>query len=182
MLCEWIYTGKTTLKKLSLYYTRCITPKRVPSLLGSSPQHCVWATQLLRNKSHYGVEPLATLCSIWPAQDLNPYLPDQNPARYRKGCLAGGRITWKILEAVHKRLSPQSVVVFQCEHFTHKEREGFLHCKHPYFLVTKHENSVAFIALKFRFRCAQLLVLLLGLWATIPKRIENLFLKCLNTK
>ena len=43
--------------------------------------------------------------------------------------------------------------VVQCEYFAGKKREGSLHCGHPYSLITKHDNSVAFIARKFRFRC-----------------------------
>ena len=36
--------------------TRCITPKRVTSLWGASPRHCVRATQLLSKKFYRGGE------------------------------------------------------------------------------------------------------------------------------
>ena len=49
-------TEKTTSKKSNLLYTSCITPKRVTSLLGPSPQHCAWATQFLSKKSRNGGE------------------------------------------------------------------------------------------------------------------------------
>ena len=55
--------------------TRCSTPKRVTSLRGPSLRHCARATQLLSKKCCSGVEPLATLCPIWPARDLNLWLP-----------------------------------------------------------------------------------------------------------
>ena len=53
------------------HYTRCKTPKRVTSWRGPSPRHCARATQLLSKKCCSGGEPLATLCPIWPARDLN---------------------------------------------------------------------------------------------------------------
>ena len=40
-------------------------------LVGPFPRHCTRETQLLTKKCHSGGEPLATLCSIWPARDLN---------------------------------------------------------------------------------------------------------------
>ena len=62
------------------HYTRCNTPKRVTSLWGPSPRHCARATQLLSKKCRSGGEPLATLCPIWPARDLNlgPPAPETN--------------------------------------------------------------------------------------------------------
>ena len=61
------------------HYTCCITPKRVTSLRGPSPRHCAWA-QLLSEKCCSGGKPLATLCSIWPTQDMNlrPLVPETN--------------------------------------------------------------------------------------------------------
>ena len=41
------------------------------SLLGSSPRHYAWATQLLSKKFCSGGEPLQTLCRIKPARELN---------------------------------------------------------------------------------------------------------------
>ena len=38
----------------------------------------------------------------------------------------------------------------QCGYFAGKKREGFLHCGHPYSLITKYDNSVTFIVRKFR--------------------------------
>ena len=62
------------------HYTRCFTPKRVTSWRGPSPRHCARATQLLSKKCRSGGEPLATLCLIWPARDLNlrPPAPETN--------------------------------------------------------------------------------------------------------
>ena len=62
------------------HYTRWITPKRVTSWRGPSPRHCARATQLLSKKCRSGGEPLATLCPIWPARDLNlrPPAPETN--------------------------------------------------------------------------------------------------------
>ena len=62
------------------HYTRCITPKRVTSLWGSSPRHCARATQLFSKKCRSGGKPLATLCPIWPVRDLNlrPPAPETN--------------------------------------------------------------------------------------------------------
>ena len=64
----------------SFIYTRCSTPKRVTSLRGPSPRHCARATQLLSKKCCSGGEPLAALCLIWPARDLNlkPPAPETN--------------------------------------------------------------------------------------------------------
>ena len=59
------------IKKQIFHYTRCNTPKRVTSWRGPSPRHCHRATQLLSEKCRSGGEPLATLCPIWPARDLN---------------------------------------------------------------------------------------------------------------
>ena len=38
--------GRVSLDYSPVYYTSCITPKRVTSLLGPSPRHCARATQL----------------------------------------------------------------------------------------------------------------------------------------
>ena len=53
---------------------------RVTSWRGPSPRHCTGATQLLSKKCRSGGELLATLCSIWPARDLNlrPPAPETN--------------------------------------------------------------------------------------------------------
>ena len=61
------------------YYTRCSTPKRVTSWRGPSPRHCARATQLLSKKCCSGGGPLATLCPIWPARDLNLWPPAPEP-------------------------------------------------------------------------------------------------------
>ena len=53
------------------HYTRCITSKRVTSWRDPSPRHCAQATQLCSKKCRSGGEPLATLCPISPARDLN---------------------------------------------------------------------------------------------------------------
>ena len=70
------------IKSLSslFHYTRCNTPKRVTSWRGPSPRHCARATQLLSKKCRSGGEPLATLCPILPARDLNlrPHDPETN--------------------------------------------------------------------------------------------------------
>ena len=57
-----------------LYYTRCITPKRVTSLRSPSSRHCARATQLHSKKCCSGGKSLAT------AQDLNlgPPAPETN--------------------------------------------------------------------------------------------------------
>ena len=62
------------------HYTRCNIPKRVTSWRGPFPQYCARATQLLSKKCRSGGELLATLCSIWPARDLNlrPPAPETN--------------------------------------------------------------------------------------------------------
>ena len=51
--------------------TRCITPKRVTSLQGPSPRHCVLVTQLLSKKCFSCGERLTTMCPTWPTRDLN---------------------------------------------------------------------------------------------------------------
>ena len=62
------------------HYTRCITPKRVTCWQGPLPRHCARATQLLSKKYLSDGEPLAALCPIWPARDLNlrPFAPETN--------------------------------------------------------------------------------------------------------
>ena len=62
------------------HYTCCITPKPVLSWRGPSLCYYAQATQLLSNKCCSGGKPLATLCSIWPARDLNltPPAPETN--------------------------------------------------------------------------------------------------------
>ena len=47
---------------------------------GPSPRHCARVTRLLSKKCRSGGKPLATLCSIWPALDLNlrPSAPETN--------------------------------------------------------------------------------------------------------
>ena len=50
-------------------------PKRVTSLRGPSPRHCARAAKLLLKCRSSGV-PLATLCLITPARDLNLGPPD----------------------------------------------------------------------------------------------------------
>ena len=57
--------------------------KRVTSLRGPISRHYARATQLLSKKCRIGGEPLATLCSILPARDLNlrPHAPETT--RYR---------------------------------------------------------------------------------------------------
>ena len=78
------YNQKPLIRKTKsnqiFHYTRCNTPKRVTSWRGPSPRHCAQATQLLSKKCRSGGEPLATLCPIWPAQDLNlrPPSPETN--------------------------------------------------------------------------------------------------------
>ena len=63
------------------HFTRRNTPRRVTSWRGPSPRHCARATPLLSKKCYSGGEPLVTLCSIWPARDLNlrPSTPETNP-------------------------------------------------------------------------------------------------------
>ena len=55
-------------------------PKRVTSWQDPSPRHCARATHLLPKKCHSGNEPLATLCPIRSARDLNfrPPAPETN--------------------------------------------------------------------------------------------------------
>ena len=74
---HWIASVKSN---QIFHYTRWITPKRVTSLRDPSPRHCDQATQLLSKKCRSGGEPLATLCLIWPARDVNlrPPAPETN--------------------------------------------------------------------------------------------------------
>ena len=65
------------------HYARCNTPERVTSWRGPPPRHCARATQLHSKKCRNDGEPLATLCPIWPARDLNLNLPLQRRKRYR---------------------------------------------------------------------------------------------------
>ena len=62
------------------HYTCCITLKRVTSLRGPFPRHCARKTQLFLKKRRCGGEPLATLCPICLARDLNlrPPAPETN--------------------------------------------------------------------------------------------------------
>ena len=50
-------------------------------LAGPSPHHCARTAQLLSKKCCSGGKPLATLCPIWPARDLNlrPPATETNP-------------------------------------------------------------------------------------------------------
>ena len=69
------------LAKLATLLILCITPKRVTSWWGSSPRHCApQVTQILSKKCRSGGEPLATLCLITPALDLNlrPHVLETN--------------------------------------------------------------------------------------------------------
>ena len=61
------------------YYIRCITPKRVMSLLRSSPHYWSWATQL-HQRTVAAVASRCNSCPIWPAQNLNirPPAPKTN--------------------------------------------------------------------------------------------------------
>ena len=70
------------------HYTRCNTLRRVTSWRGPFPRHCTRATQLLSKKCRSGGEPLATLCPIWPARDLNfrPPAPETNALPQRLFC------------------------------------------------------------------------------------------------
>ena len=79
------------------HYTRCNTPKRVTSWRGPSPRHCTRATQLLLKKCRSGGEPLATLCPIWPAQDLNLRSPAPETNTLPLDHLAGNNsiLVWK---------------------------------------------------------------------------------------
>ena len=56
------------------------TPLRGTRLRDPSARHCAPATQLLSKKCHSGGEPLATLCLILAAQDINlrPPAPEAN--------------------------------------------------------------------------------------------------------
>ena len=53
------------------YNARCNTPKCVTSLRGPSPSYCTRTTQLFSKKCCSGGKPLAILCAIWLARDLN---------------------------------------------------------------------------------------------------------------
>ena len=61
------------------HYTRCIVLKRVTSLQGPSPRQRLDNTAPLKKGRSDG-EPLATLCPLWPAWDLNfrPTTPETN--------------------------------------------------------------------------------------------------------
>ena len=72
---KWWSRAITLYNNQIFHYTRWITPKRVTSWRGPSPRHWSQATQLLSKKCRNGGEPLATLCPIWPARDLNLRLP-----------------------------------------------------------------------------------------------------------
>ena len=87
MLC-FIYIYLSLSSNQIFHYTRCNTPERVMSWRGSSLRHCAWATQLLLKKCHNGGEPLATLCPIWPARDLNlrPPVPGTNALQLDQLC------------------------------------------------------------------------------------------------
>ena len=54
-------------------------PERVTSFRGPSPRHCARVTQLPSKICRSSGEPLATLCMIRPAQDLNlkPTTPER---------------------------------------------------------------------------------------------------------
>ena len=102
-------------------------------------------------KSGSGGELWATLCSLWPVQDLNPWPPTPEPSTLPHRL--SGR--WKnyltdIIRAVHENVLRSHGGVNN-GHFA--DKEDFLHHGNPHPLVIKHENSVAFIALKFWFRC-----------------------------
>ena len=78
---QWSSCFRHQIKSNQIFhYTRCNTPKRVTSWWGPSPRHCARATQLLSKICRSGGEPLATLCPIWPARDLNlrPPAPETN--------------------------------------------------------------------------------------------------------
>ena len=70
------------------HFTRWITPKRVTRWRGPSLRRCARATQLLSKKSRSGGEPLATLCPIWLAWDLNlrPPAPETNALLLGQPC------------------------------------------------------------------------------------------------
>ena len=90
---------KLAIKNQIFHNIRWITRKRVTSWRGnsaSSPRHCARATQLLSKKCRSDGEPLATLCPIWPARDLNlrPPAPETNALPLDQ--LAGARIVFKI--------------------------------------------------------------------------------------
>ena len=59
-------------------------------LVGSFPCHCTRAKQLLAKKCNSGGEPLATLCPIWPAQDLNLMSPARETNALPLGQPTGG--------------------------------------------------------------------------------------------
>ena len=68
--------NQINLSLYSLYHAEaCITSWR-----GPSTRHCAYATQFLSKKCRSGGESLATVCPIWPAEDLNrrPPAPERN--------------------------------------------------------------------------------------------------------
>ena len=78
---EWKYVKEYFLSNQIFHYTRCITTKRETSLRDHLyPRHWARRTQLHLKKCHSGGELLATLCPIWPAQNLNlrPPAPETN--------------------------------------------------------------------------------------------------------
>ena len=61
-------------------------PKRVTSWRGPSPRHCARAALFVWEKCGSDGKPLATLCLISPARDLNlgPPAPEINPLPHDK--------------------------------------------------------------------------------------------------
>ena len=53
------------------YYSVCFTVKRAENWTSPFLRHCAWATQFLLKNSRKGGEPLAILCPIWSARELN---------------------------------------------------------------------------------------------------------------
>ena len=93
------------------HYTRCNSPKRVTRLRGLYPHHCTWATQLHSKKCCSGGKPLATLCQIWPAQDLNLRPPASATNTLPLDQLAGALPNWstvhyQIIENSNKYFLP----------------------------------------------------------------------------
>ena len=72
-----IYRGglPTFMSNQIFRYNCCITPMQVTILLSTFPRHCARAIKLPLKKCCIGSEPLATMCSIWLARDLNLWLP-----------------------------------------------------------------------------------------------------------